>query len=108
MKTNVDLTENRVFSNPLLKFKITLPWQKCKIFDVKLEQSNLLKPIVNGEFITGNREERTRAKFEYKMREEYDITCDRCGKKIYFPDGQYHLCKKCEKEISKKIAFLEE
>lgn len=104
MKTNVDLTENRVFSNPLLKFKITLPWQKRKIFD----DSNLLKPIVNGEFITGNREERMRAKFECKMREEYDITCDRCGKKIYFPDGQYHLCKKCEKEISKKIAFLEE
>lgn len=103
MKSNVDLTADRRFfrknsiSVRQLFKKTTVPWKANEL-------SILLNKIKNPNeqvFITGNREQRQKAKY-YK---EMPNRCDRCGKILDMPWKRVHnLCSECNELLTKEYS----
>lgn len=99
MKSNIDLTENEMFSRPswdkiknISRLKNRFPWD----FNSTETQPKACKTI-----FTGNRKERMLKKL-YSREADH---CDRCGTSLVeIPwDRTYGLCKHCSIEIEQQV-----
>ena len=96
MKSNIDLTENEMFSRPMYKkisrLKNRFPWD-----------FNSTETQPKACVFTGNRKERMLKKLY--SRESIADYCDRCGTSfVEIPwDRTYGLCKHCSIEIEQQV-----
>ena len=107
MKSNVDLTENGIFSSPnrgILKiiamFEDYLPW------DMEHKPHEMRDFANDNEwrtFKSGSREDRKKFKEWEGIENQY--VCDRCGRSLTnIPWKRYYgLCDECEKELHEEL-----
>lgn len=99
MKRNVDLTENRLFTNQLNRVLITItgkeiPWNVKS--DDNVDDLDLYQIIV-----TGNKEARAKVRF-YREMDSLDY-CDCCGKRMSLKswDREIGVCHQCNNHVFK-------
>ena len=112
MKTNIDLTENRMFS----RNTSNIPFFKTKLYKIKPWDLHFLNSIYDLDYsgienrykviATGGRFERL--DFRLLKEEESRVHCDRCGvylyKKPYERLTHNGLCEKCNLELDKQYS----
>lgn len=99
MKSNIDLTENEMFSRPRRNKKIS--WLENRFpWDFKFTKT---QPKACEIIFTGNRKARMLKKLY--SRESMADHCDRCGTSLVkIPwDRTYGLCKHCSIEIEQQV-----
>lgn len=103
MKPNIDLTQNRTFSQrnnlrKILRLLPKCPWNIKQIFHFEEE----------GLVYTGNKKERAKKK-DYALYEN-NLSCERCGINLSLSPWKMGvgLCQRCDNELSNQVLKKEE